>query len=393
VYATELNGAYGNNVNASLTTPSYDLPPGNGNPHRLRFWMWMNAQTGFDGGNLKISVNGGPFFVVPSAALSVPYNDPGIASLMFAGWSGSTYASWTRVRMNLSAYAGQRVQFRFDFASDSSVTHAGWFLDDVAVEQDPVVTLSPAIQVVTEGQSAPVTLQLAPRAPDALSLNLAIGGTAMAGSDYNPLALTQGVTAGQGQKAIAVTPIQDGTQAPRSQTVILTIANGTDYSVGSAHTATVIMLGDGGYDQWRLTRFTPQQLMDPAISGATAMPAEDGISNLVKFALGLEPFTPSAGMLPASELHTGPGGERYLQVRITRPLGIQNATYKGEISGNMIDWSDSSAEVETIVTPGPGEDRETVTFRDRRSTSEAAARLPAGANHYAVGDEMLLEGA
>src|SRR5207253_368361 len=102
-------------------------------------------ESAYDGGNLELSVNGGPFSIVPSAALSVPYNDLSIESLPGgAGWSGTALGSWNRVRLDLSAYAGQSVQFRFHFTSDGGVTETGWFLDDIAVEQKPVLALSPA---------------------------------------------------------------------------------------------------------------------------------------------------------------------------------------------------------------------------------------------------------
>ena len=71
---------------------------------------------------------------------------------------------------------------------------------------------------------------------------------------------SQSIAAGASQKVVTVTPFQDGVQAPRRQTVILTLAGGADYTIGTASTATVVLLGDGGYDNWRKANFTADQL-------------------------------------------------------------------------------------------------------------------------------------
>lgn len=364
LFATALSGNYTDGVNAYLTTPVFDLPAGSVN--FLRFWMWMRAETDYDGGNVEISVNGSPFSIVPGASFSVPYNESAIESLPGgAGWSGTSLGAWNRVRMDLTAYAGQSVQFRFHFTSDGGVTETGWFIDDIAVERKPTLALSPTVQAVQEGGSAQVTIGLSPNAPEALQAGLSVGGTAVAGTDYTTVAASQAVPAGASQKVVTVTPIQDGTQAPRRQTVILTLAGGADYTVGAANTATVVMLGDGGYDTWRRNNFTAAQLaIEPSISGVNDTPANDGVSNLLKFGLGLSPFTPSANLLPVSEI-VDISGQRFLQIRFVRPSPNANATYTGQVSGDLNSWSSAPADVDTIVTSGPGPNQQTVIYRDR----------------------------
>lgn len=167
--------------------------------------------------------------------------------------------------------------------------------------------------------------------------------------------------------------MDDGTEAPRARTVILTIANGTDYDAGAANTATVILLGDGGFDQWRLGKFTPAQLLDPAISGPEATPVRDGVSNLIKYALGLEPFVSSAAFLPVSEI-VEVNGQRYLQIRFVRPAGLATATYAGETSANLLSWSSNPADVQIIVTSGPGAGQETVIYRNPNAIAGPSAQ-------------------
>jgi hypothetical protein len=49
---------------------------------------------------------------------------------------------------------------------------------------------------------------------------------------------------------------------------------------------------------WQAANFTPAQLLDPSISGDAAAPAGDGISNLMKYALNLNPWQPGFAALP-----------------------------------------------------------------------------------------------
>ncbi len=41
---------------------------------------------------------------------------------------------WKKEVVNLDAYAGQTVRFRFRLGTDSSVSREGWYIDDVAVQ-------------------------------------------------------------------------------------------------------------------------------------------------------------------------------------------------------------------------------------------------------------------
>jgi hypothetical protein len=56
---------------------------------------------------------------------------------------------------------------------------------------------------------------------------------------------------------------------------------------------TVVVAPSSPYQSWRVAHFTPAQLADSSISGDSASPAGDGISNLQKYLFGLLPFTHS----------------------------------------------------------------------------------------------------
>jgi len=44
-------------------------------------------------------------------------------------------AKWIQEQIDLSKYAGQKVQIRFEYVTDAGVTHAGFFVDDIAIPE------------------------------------------------------------------------------------------------------------------------------------------------------------------------------------------------------------------------------------------------------------------
>lgn len=118
-----------------------------GSDDELLFEHRINSEGGFDGGVLEYAVDGGawqdaePLMLEGgyTSTISTSYSSP-IAGRR--AWSGDNGA-FTLVRVDLSSLAGLTVQFRWRFASDTSVADEGWYVDDVRVEStsyacDPV---------------------------------------------------------------------------------------------------------------------------------------------------------------------------------------------------------------------------------------------------------------
>lgn len=136
-----------------LASPAVVLPTGE-NPVTLEFWhapyLEVNPPGCYDGGILEISNNGGSTWTqVPNANLLVgPYT--GVVSSGFSNplaglqaWCG-TNATYFNTIADVSAYAGQTVQFRMRLGTDSSVSRPGWDVDDVTV-QSCMPSATPAI--------------------------------------------------------------------------------------------------------------------------------------------------------------------------------------------------------------------------------------------------------
>jgi Zn-dependent metalloprotease len=152
-------------------SPAITLPAGAASP-RLTFDHWVSAEEGWDGGNVKISVNGGPWQVVAAADFTYnAYNmtlftvDEGNTNPMagqpgFSGSDGgSAFGSWGRSHVDLAPYAapGDVVRLRFDLGTDGCTGLVGWYLDDPTLYAC-VPSAKPALSIgdvsVVEGNSA-----------------------------------------------------------------------------------------------------------------------------------------------------------------------------------------------------------------------------------------------
>lgn len=103
----------------------------------IEFWAWWEMESGFDGCNMKISVDGGSNWdiLVPDGGypdtISTDYASP------IAGepaWTGTAAPAWTLINIPLAAFVGQTPIFRFHFATDDSYQdYAGFYFDDMAI--------------------------------------------------------------------------------------------------------------------------------------------------------------------------------------------------------------------------------------------------------------------
>ncbi|MDZ7374134.1 MAG: M14 family zinc carboxypeptidase [candidate division KSB1 bacterium] len=138
VWATRLNGTYGDNADARLETPPIDLT--HAEAATFRFWHWYQFEYSdgklWDGGNVKISVDRGPFQVLLTSLRGYDgwvdrYNSALGGEPAFGGPPG-TGNSWRLETFDLSPFVGHTVVLQFHFGSDGYVQDYGWYLDDVA---------------------------------------------------------------------------------------------------------------------------------------------------------------------------------------------------------------------------------------------------------------------
>lgn len=129
-----------------LESPRIKVPAANTQAPRLTFDHYVATEAGYDGGNVKISINSGPFVVVPqNAFLFNPYNrtlesaatntNPLAGQPGFSGTNGGELTgSWGTSQINLLAAGvkpGDTFKVRFDFGRDGCGGNDGWYVDNV----------------------------------------------------------------------------------------------------------------------------------------------------------------------------------------------------------------------------------------------------------------------
>lgn len=127
-----------------LQSPTILLPQGAEVP-RLAIDHWFATERNWDGGNLKLSRNGGPFTLIEASAIE--YNsyesklfsvadgntNPLASQPAYTGASDGLDGAWEQIRINLHglAAAGDSIRLRFDFGIDGCNGVEGWYVDDV----------------------------------------------------------------------------------------------------------------------------------------------------------------------------------------------------------------------------------------------------------------------
>lgn len=123
--------------------PAIVLPAGSYVP-MLSFVHSMATEEGWNGGNVKIDVNGGGWLEIPASAFSYnAYNttlatgmNPNNGEGAFTGTDeGSVSATWGESIVDLSGYAspGDTIRLRFEFGAGACWSYQGWHVDDVRV--------------------------------------------------------------------------------------------------------------------------------------------------------------------------------------------------------------------------------------------------------------------
>nr|WP_295932176.1 M4 family metallopeptidase [uncultured Dyadobacter sp.] len=200
-----------------MESPVISIPAGTAGNLAMAFDHYVATEEGFDGGNIKYSINGGAWTILPATAFTAnPYNmnlttaaagnfNPLQGQPAFTGSDGGTIAgSWGQSQVNLSAIGllpGNTIRFRFEMGTDRCGAVDGWYIDDLRVytcASTPAVHFLTSSASVNEGEAVIgagcldyiekiITVQIdkAPTQPVTVTLNTP-GGTAKQGAhaDY-----------------------------------------------------------------------------------------------------------------------------------------------------------------------------------------------------------------
>ncbi|HXG48062.1 MAG TPA: hypothetical protein VNO52_10595, partial [Methylomirabilota bacterium] len=107
--------------------------------------------------------------------------------------------------------------------------------------------------------------------------------------------------------------------------------------------------GKIGFELWRSEQFSPADLANPDRSGPAATPANDGVNNLIKYALGLPPFEPAPRPLTPLRLEAG---DAVLTFR--RRADATDVTCRIEVSSDLKRWSSQGVATRRIAATPDG---------------------------------------
>ncbi len=174
----------------------------------------------------------------------------------------------------------------------------------------------------------------------AVTITYTVSGTAAPGADYAALPGSVTLKAGASATNIFIMPFADNL-VEGDETVTLLLQASVNYSRTSLSNATVV-IQDRPVDVWRKASFTAGELLNPAISGDDGDPDQDGLANLLEYALGLNPKSADANPLSP----TISGG--YFTMTYTRLKTATDVSLLVEQSGDLVTWQSGPTFFEPI---------------------------------------------
>jgi hypothetical protein len=205
-----------------------------------------------------------------------------------------------------------------------------------------------------------------------LTVAYAISGTAVNGSDYQTIPGTITLASGSSSATVTITPIPD-TVADGDRTVVLTLTASSAYNLGSGLSDTVT-IHDRPIDAWRLQEFG-SDANNPAIAGDLAAPAQDGIPNLIKYALGAAPLIPASAILPLPAVSLDPAdGQPHLTLTATLNPAATDVTVSAEVSSDLLAWNSGPGYTEVVSDTTAGGVR-TLIIRDTVPLGTGSSRF------------------
>jgi hypothetical protein len=116
------------------------------------------------------------------------------------------------------------------------------------------------------------------------------------------------------------------------------------------------------FAEWQQSRFTIDEQNDPAISGATADPDGDGLSNRLEYFFGTEPKAPGSRAGTHSSI-VSENGQRFFRLTFPRAQGMIDASFTIERNTTLANASGWATVAHQIVSSTPGNGVELITVK------------------------------
>ena len=103
----------------------------------LSFWSWFDVEPDFDYAYVAASTDGGRTWTTLKTAATTT-DDPNGNNLgngMTGTSGGGAKPAWVKQSADLGAYAGKKIQLRFEYVTDAALNFDGFAIDDIAIPE------------------------------------------------------------------------------------------------------------------------------------------------------------------------------------------------------------------------------------------------------------------
>jgi len=131
---------------------------------------------------------------------------------------------------------------------------------------------------------------------------------------------------------------------------------------------------EGTLFAWLGQHFSAAERLVPETGGLAGDADGDGLANLVEYALGLDPRSPSLAAERPAAGWSGEAGDFYPTFTFTRPVGLRDVVHGVEISDDLVNWrrgGEELAPATSLVIDG----RETRTYRTLQPLTPGSRRF------------------
>ena len=126
---------WGNKADQSDTTLTreFDLSSVSG-PVEFSYWTWYDLEKGFDYAYLEASTDGQQWTILKTPSCTDKDESGNSYGCGYNAKSGGgDQAAWINEKVDLSSFAGKKVQLRFEYVTDAEVLGQGILLDDLSI--------------------------------------------------------------------------------------------------------------------------------------------------------------------------------------------------------------------------------------------------------------------
>lgn len=171
--------------------------------------------------------------------------------------------------------------------------------------------------------------------------------------------ISDSVDSGIGRTTVMLTVAENKSASGRSGTVVFRASDKQECAV----TITQAGADLAGYDKWVQDTFPPDAA--PGQTAADAAPSGDGVTNLMKYATGLDPLKPCGSV---TRVTAEKGSDSNMHLVLRWPVNPQAADVKHEVefSSDLVNWT-SLGEVETAG-------KTAAEFRDTESMNDSGMK-------------------